>query len=204
MHKHYQNLKKHAHLLGAIYVSLSMMPAIAMPRMETGKLLSQANPNAGTGTSSPSLNPSPSIFNQSPNNRRSRSTSPTRANTPTQPSSVIQPPLPEQRQAPSAMVTPANGQVSIRLVNQTGANITYQVIGNTDQRSLQGKSNVMLKDLPIPVTVTFHRQDGGLLQVSPQASSEPGMLEVTFTETTDLSIDKSTLRVQRTGAVLLN
>lgn len=203
MHKHYQNLKKHAHLLGAIYVSLLVMPAIAMPRMETGKLLSQANPNPGTGISSPSLNPIPSIFNQPPYNRRSRST-PTTPNTPTQPSSVIQPPLPEQQQAPSAMVTPANGQVSIRLVNETGANINYQVIGNTNQRSLQGKSNVVLKDLPIPVTVTFKRQDGGLLQVSPQASSEPAMLEVTFTETTELSIDKSTLRVQRTGAVLLN
>lgn len=55
-----------------------------------------------------------------------------------------------------------------------------------------------------PVTLTFKRDDGGLLMVSPQASSESGMLEVTFTETTDLTTDRTTMTVQKTGAVFLN
>lgn len=192
-------------------------------------ILNEAPYNRGTSTSP--LNPNPGILNEAPYNRRQRSspsnpgaapsnpatpdgiTAPTPGQIPSPgtlpsnppaPGSVIQPPLPEQRQSPSATVMPMNGKVSIRLVNETGANITYQVIGDTNQRSLQGKSDVNLLDLSPPVSVTFKRDDGGLLMVSPQASSEPGMLEVTFMETTDLTTDKTTMTVQETGAVFLN
>lgn len=209
MNKYYQKIQKRAGLLAAICGSLLVVPAIAMPRMEPDKLLSQTNP-------------SPSIFNEAPYNRQ-QPTSPPNPSTvpssppttdgitppapeqlPSDPGSVTQPPTPEQRQPPSATVMLMNGRVSIRLVNETGADITYQVIGDTNQRSLQGKSNVMLQDLSPPVSVTFKRDDGGLLTVSPQASSEPGMLEVTFTETTDLNTDKTSMSVQETGAVFLN
>ena len=108
------------------------------------------------------------------------------------------------RQAPSAMVVPMNGMVNIRLVNQTGADMNYQVIGDTEQRLLQGKASQMLQNLKTPLTLTFKRQDGGLLHVTPEASSEPGMLVVTFTETTDLGMDKNAMRVQATGEVFLN
>lgn len=188
-------------------------------------------PPYNRGSSTSPLNPRPGIFNEPPYNRRPGSSpsnpgavpsspatpdgltpptpdqepSPgTLPSTPPAPGSVLQPPLPEQRQSPSATVMPINGKVSIRLVNQTGANITYQVIGDTNQRSLQGKSNVNLLDLSAPVTLAFKRNDGGLLMVSPQASSQPGMLEVTFTETTDLTTDRTTMTVQKTGAVFLN
>lgn len=204
MNKHYQKSRKQAGLLGAIcgslLISLPEMPAarvaLAMPRLEAG-------------TSTTPLNPRPSILNEPPYNRSQPTSPPNDQGTPSTspqseptPGSVIQPPLPEEQQDPSAIVTPRNGMVSIRLVNETGANITYQVIDNTDQRSLQGKSNVMLQDLPIPVTLTFKRQDAGLLSVTP-ASSEPGMLEVTFRETTDLGTDKSTMRIQEAGGVYL-
>lgn len=184
-------------------------------------------PPYNRGSSTSPLNPSPGIFNEPPYNRRPGSspsnpgavpsspatpegiTPPTpeqvpSPSTPPAPGSVLQPPLPKQSQSPSATVMPINGKVSIKLVNETGANITYQVIGDTNQRSLQGKSNVNLLDLSAPVTLTFKRNDGGLLMVSPQASSQPGMLEVTFTETTDLTTDRTTMTVQETGAVFLN
>ena len=75
-------------------------------------------------------------------------------------------PPPEQLQSPSAIVIPINGKVSIRLVNETSANVTYEAIGNTNQRLLQGKSSVTLQDLKTPLLVTFKRQDGGLLTPS--------------------------------------
>lgn len=187
MNNYYQRICQQAGLVGVICSSLVIgLPAIAMPRMEANKLLSQSQPR-------------PSIFNEPPYNRVQRPSTSPPANVPGST------PLPEQQQPPSATVTPTDGKVSVKLVNATGANITYQVIGDTNQRTLAGKSDVMLQDLPTPVTVTFKRQDGGLLQVTPQASSEQsGMLEVTLAETTDLGTDKSAMRINSTGGVYLN
>ena len=119
-------------------------------------------------------------------------------------SSVIAPPLQQERQAPNAMIATANGKVSVRLVNNTAAPITYQAVGDTAPRTLQGKSEVILQDLSTPTTVTFQRQDNGLLMVNAQSSSEPGILEVGFRETTNLEMDKRAMTIQRNGAVFLN
>ena len=120
------------------------------------------------------------------------------------PQPPLTPPLPSEQQPPSAMITPINGLVSVILMNKTAASINYQVIGDTNERSLPGKSNYTLRDLKTPVTITFKRQDGGLLKVTPQATAEPGILLVTYTETTSLGIDRSTMRIQRNGSVFLN
>jgi len=118
--------------------------------------------------------------------------------------SVIQTPSPQQQQPAVAMVMPTSGKVGVRLVNQTAAPISYQVIGDTGLRTLQGKSEVMLEGLRTPVTVTFYRQDNGLLMVTPQGSSQQGMLQLSFKETTDVNMDKSAMRIDRNGAVFLN
>ncbi|MCV3212593.1 hypothetical protein OGM63_03440 [Plectonema radiosum NIES-515] len=115
--------------------------------------------------------------------------------------SVIQTSLP---QPAVAMVMPMSGKVGVRLVNQTAAPISYQVIGDTAPRTLEGKSEVMLQGLRTPVTVTFYRQDKGLLMVTPQGSSQEGMLQLSFKETTDVKMDKSAMRIDEDGAVFLN
>lgn len=115
--------------------------------------------------------------------------------------SVIQTPSP---QPAVAMVMPMSGKVGVRLVNQTAAPISYQIIGDTGTRTLQGKSEVMLQGLNTPVTVTFYRQDKGLLMVTPQGSSQEGMLQLSFKETTDVNMDKSAMRIDKNGAVFLN
>ncbi|MBW4686312.1 MAG: hypothetical protein KME40_14725 [Komarekiella atlantica HA4396-MV6] len=117
---------------------------------------------------------------------------------------TTQPPAPEQQQAPSTTIALANGRVNVRLINDTAANVTYEVIGDTAPRSLEGKSDVMLQGLNAPVTVTFQREDGGLLRATPQPSSEPGMLELRLNEATDVGKDRGTMRIQQNGAVLLN
>lgn len=118
--------------------------------------------------------------------------------------SVIQTPFPQQQQSAVAMVTPMSGKVGVRLVNQTAAPISYQVIGDTALRTLQGKSEVMLQGLSTPLTVTFYRQDKGLLMVTPQGSSQQGMLQLSFNETTDVKMDKSAMRIEQNGAVFFN
>ncbi|MEH2161925.1 MAG: hypothetical protein V7K38_12985 [Nostoc sp.] len=108
------------------------------------------------------------------------------------------------RQTPSATIALTNGTVNISLVNDTAANVTFQVIGDTAPRSLQGKSNVTLQGLKAPVTVTFEREDGGQLIVTPQASSSPGSLEVTFKEATNAAQGRSAMRIEGNGSVFLN
>ena len=115
-----------------------------------------------------------------------------------------QPQLLQPRQTPSATIALANGTVNIKLVNNTAAKVTFQVIGDTAPRSLQGKSDVTLQGLKAPVTVTFEREDHGQLIVTPQPSSEPGSLEVTFKEATDATQGRSTMRIERNGSVFLN
>ncbi|MEH1769207.1 MAG: hypothetical protein V7L27_31215 [Nostoc sp.] len=117
--------------------------------------------------------------------------------------STEQPQL-QPRQTPSATIALANGMVNVRLVNETAANVTFQVIGDTAPRSLQGKSDVTLQNLKAPVTVTFEREDGGQLIVTPQGSSEPGSLEVTFKEATNATQGRSAMRIERNGSVFLN
>jgi len=159
-------------------------------------------------------NPNPSIFNEAPYNRSQSGLQPQGSIEPTtQPSvtpsiqtptnqSVV--PLPSQQQSPSARIAAVNGRINIRLVNDTAATITYQVIGDTAPRSLQGKSDVTLQALTAPITVTFQREDGGLLQAIPQTSSQSGQLEIRFDETTNQGQDKRSLRIENNGSVFLN
>jgi len=134
-----------------------------------------------------------------------QTTSGTSGEAPLTPStSTTEPPLLDQQQAPIATITLNNGKVDIRFVNDTAANITYQVIGDTAPRSLQGKSDITLQGLNAPVTVTFQREDGGQLTVTLQPPSEPGNLEVTFNEGTDAIQGRSVVRIEQNGSVFLN
>ena len=90
-------------------------------------------------------------------------------------SQVIQTPLPSAQESPVAMVLPVDNQVTIRLMNDTNTPVTYQVIGDTGERTLSGSGEVSLLDLPTPITLTFVRSDGGLLQVQPQFSADAGV-----------------------------
>jgi hypothetical protein len=90
------------------------------------------------------------------------------------------------------------------LINDTGARITYQVIGDTAPRSLEDRNEARLEGLNAPTTLTFQRDDGGLVKVTPRPSRERGTLEVTLQGTTDVNQDRKTLRIQDNGGVFLN
>jgi len=87
--------------------------------------------------------------------------------------------------------------INIKLMNATNAVVTYQVI--TNQRTLAGGLDVTLQNIKTPLTVTFVREDKGLLKVSPKASQ--GLLEVTLDESTNLDEDQDTVRVEKGGTV---
>ncbi len=202
-----------------------LLPASANPSQEQTTL--GVGGEAPQGTPSSTVDANPGIRNQPPYNRSQNTLQPdgsTQPSTSSQPAvspataapseqtltpgspntSIIQPPLPSEQQAPSATIALANGRVNIRLVNETATNVTYQVIGDTAPRSLAGKSDVILQSLSAPVTVTFQREDGGQLTVTPQSSSESGSLEVRFDEATDVAQGKSAMRIEQNGSVFLN
>lgn len=119
--------------------------------------------------------------------------------------SVLNPPLPSQQQPPIAVLTPNNGVVGVKLINKTGADILYQVIGDTRLRTLSGRSQVMLQDLKTPANVSFYRRDRGFLLVSPHVpTTAPNTIELTLTETTDFAIDRTALSIDPSGDVYLN
>ncbi|AFY49864.1 hypothetical protein Nos7524_4094 [Nostoc sp. PCC 7524] len=173
------------------------------------------------GTRTTGINPCPKIYYEEPYNSRNvvpqgcppnaftqqlvaRGISPEQV-IPVRPEvSVPQPPLPSERQPASARLALTNGRVNINLVNDTGAEVTYQVIGDTEPRSLEGKANVMLRGLGAPVTLTLYRKDGGLVGVIPQPTGEAGMLRVTLIPATVPGQDKGTVRIQEDGTVFLN
>ncbi|MBW4691342.1 MAG: hypothetical protein KME27_06195 [Lyngbya sp. HA4199-MV5] len=118
---------------------------------------------------------------------------------------VINPPLPSQQQPPIATLRPTNGLVGVKLINKTGADIAYQVIGDTQVRTLVGRSTVTLQALKTPANVTFYRRDRGFLLVNPQVpTTAANTIELTLTETTDFALDKTALTIESDGEVYLN
>jgi hypothetical protein len=91
--------------------------------------------------------------------------------------------------------------VNVRLKNATNTRITYQVIGQTDQRYLAGGEEVELQNLSVPVTFTLVREDNGFIKVKP-ISTSAGQLAVSLNATGNPNESQKTLRIQQNGQVL--
>lgn len=117
----------------------------------------------------------------------------------------VKPPLPENRSQAVANVMPMNGKVSVKLKNNTNAIVTYEAVGYTQRRVLPGGGEIVLRNLPVPVTVTFTRQDNGFVEVMPVSASKDGTLEVGLDEDANpLDRNQGALRIQKDGQVFLN
>jgi hypothetical protein len=122
-------------------------------------------------------------------------------------SAPAQPPLPEQRSEPVAMVMPTNGTIEMQLTNNTNTAVYYQVLGETavtERQMLKGGESTVLTNLPTPLTLTAERADNGFLEFIP-VSSQAGALEVSLNEdATPLDSNEGTLRIQEDGQIFLN
>ncbi|MBD2307716.1 hypothetical protein H6G17_19805 [Chroococcidiopsis sp. FACHB-1243] len=176
-----------------------------------------AIPLVASAQGSQVLNPCPKIYYEEPFNSTRLAPEGCPPNTATrllsgqgqtaqQPAEVTpsaQPPLPEARANAIASVMPMDGNVNVRLKNNTNTLITYEAIGYTGRRSLPGGEEIVLRNLPVPVTITTVRQDDGLVDVTPIASEE-GVLEVSLNESKNLDDNAGALRIQKDGQVFLN
>jgi len=109
-------------------------------------------------------------------------------------------PVPQQQAALTA-IAPQAGRVNVQMRNAMNTEVTYQVVGQTGQRTLAGGQAVNLQNLPAPVTMTFVRPDGGLVRVTPIAGSEVGVLAIALNEASGLNTSQTTLRIQDNGGV---
>lgn len=107
-------------------------------------------------------------------------------------------------QIPYASITPANGRVDIRFINETGSAIEYQVIGDTEYRSLSGRAEMTLENLRLPTTFTFRRADNGFLKVTLYPDSSTNTLTLRVRETPNFSEDRTSVYVDQSGGVYLN
>ncbi len=120
-----------------------------------------------------------------------------------QPISTSQEPtLLQQVPSPDARITPAGGMVTVKLVNNTNTTITYQAIGDTEERSLDARSSVTLQNLKTPTSVAFYRGDRGFLVVRPKVAGST--LQLTMSASDDISVDKTFMEIKETGEVYLN
>lgn len=158
------------------------------------------NSVAQTPSPTPSgvLNPKPSIFNEP---RYNRDRTPVNNTTPSTP---LVPPLPEENSNAIATVTPINGKVSVKFKNTTNTAITYEAIEYTERRTLAAKGEVILKDLPTPVTLTLVRPDNGFIQIAATSVANSGLLEVSLSEGKTLNEQQSAIRIQQNGGVFVN
>ena len=113
------------------------------------------------------------------------------------------PPLPEESGPVLAVVEPIGGKVSVQLINSTNTAITYEVTGHTAPRSLPGRTEILLQDLPLPVSITTVRPDRGLVDIA-ATSSRSGWLEVVLQEDPSLDDTQGVLVINASGQVLVD
>lgn len=104
---------------------------------------------------------------------------------------------------PIAMVTPMDGQLMVSMTNNTGALVTYEVVGDTARRMLEAGESATLQGLSLPSTITLVRQDAGLLDIAAE-SMEEGMLDLSLTAEPSLDDTQGVLRIQEDGQVFVN
>ncbi|NEO52757.1 MAG: hypothetical protein F6K54_06490 [Okeania sp. SIO3B5] len=192
---------------------LTVSPSNTVPTQPT-------QPSKQSSPAKPSSTVSPSNIAPTQPTQPSKQSSPEKPSSTVSPSNIvpIQPtqpskqlfvndstaPLPGARQLPIGVIQPVNGLVNIKLTNNTAATISYEIIGDTTQRRLSGKSEVILRKLKVPVNITFYRDKGGFLLIQPQFIVENSLLKLTMTETNNFNLDKSSLLIEKTGSVFLN
>ncbi|GAB4379405.1 MAG: hypothetical protein Kow00121_33450 [Elainellaceae cyanobacterium] len=159
-----------------------------MPSATPGRIVVNQQPSdTVAGERMPSATPGRIVVNQQPSDTVAGETNP----------QVVTP-----EDTVIATVTPTEGTIAVRLINNTNTLITYEATGQTARRYLQGGEEITLEGLPTPTTVRMTRQDGGFVQATPIESTEPGLLVLSLNETAIHGRDDSAITVQEDGSVL--
>ena len=111
------------------------------------------------------------------------------------------PPLPTE--SDSELVTrftALDNRVTIELNNETGAPLTNEVLGITDQRLLPPEQSVLLQNIPLDATVTAVRNDNGLIDIT-GSGGDTGELSLSITREINFDDTQGVIIIERSGRV---
>lgn len=103
-----------------------------------------------------------------------------------------------------ARVIPISGRIDLHLQNNIGTPIIFEAAGYTTPASLNPGQEILLRNLPTPVTVKIYRADGGLLNVHPLQKLQNQRLDLALDEASPLSDDSGIVQIRANGQVQLN
>jgi hypothetical protein len=109
---------------------------------------------------------------------------------------------PQQSKVPTTTMRLPGSQINISIVNQTGTDVTYQVLGDTAERRLSTNTKYKLSRLPVPTNMSFYRPDRGPIDAAVQATA-PGELQIIFRRAPNFDHDNTFLTVLDSGQVFL-
>lgn len=101
-----------------------------------------------------------------------------------------------------AKLSAETGKATVMLMNNTGAEVTYEAIGQTPPRILAAGASARLDNLPMPITITAERQNFGLVDMMVTVG-ESGMLNVGL-ERSEFDEVQGALRIREDGFVFVN
>lgn len=102
---------------------------------------------------------------------------------------------------PVVTVAPTEGTIDVLVRNKTNAAIDYQARGYTENQTLEGGEEQVMRGLPVPVVIRAARQDDGFIETIPEVNEE-GMLELTLDEYPERNI--GVIRIEEDGSVYIN
>lgn len=116
---------------------------------------------------------------------------------------VAQLPAYEERPGVEAAGEVDSRTISMTVYNNTGADVTYRVVGNTGFRVLPAGESATLIGLPIPINFFFDRDDEGLSTAYVEPMAEAGTLEVTLEATLDPADGVQSILINQAGEIFL-
>ncbi|MCU0570043.1 MAG: hypothetical protein MUF49_26145 [Oculatellaceae cyanobacterium Prado106] len=207
MTQYHSTLQQTKFILGGLFMGLAIIPLTA------SQAAAQLNPCPGIYYSEPFNNIAPAPQGCPPNAATQRRSPQPAAQTPSFPSQTsptpgelsLQPPLPEEQGDAIANIALNSNLLNVRVANNTNTAVVYEVIGQTDVRTLQGGEEVTLRGLPVPTTIAFTRPDGGFVEIIPVTGAEPDSFAVQLREEFNpLDENQGVLRVEQSGQVFVN
>ncbi|MEO0540791.1 MAG: hypothetical protein AAFZ80_07980 [Cyanobacteria bacterium P01_A01_bin.105] len=96
--------------------------------------------------------------------------------------------------------TPLDNQVTIELNNETGAPLTYEVLGVTGQRMLLPTQSALLQNIPLDATITAIRKDSGLIDIT-GSSDTTGQLSLSIVREANFDDTQGVIILEQNGRV---
>jgi hypothetical protein len=112
------------------------------------------------------------------------------------------PPI-RSRQEVVATLGTVSGPVNVVVQNDSQADITYQVIGDTEPRDLAGGEEAELTGLQVPITLSFYRNGGGLINPSVEVSPDSDRIHLHLNTADTLDNDRGVMVVEESGNIYL-